>query len=185
MSKVIDKINIDLFWNELIYLKYKDQVNINKENLISKVKNLENKSQKEFFLSEIVFLKKKDVNLDDFIQEIKLSINEIGFNNTANVYSISESSKLGGKLGWVSENSLSKQISEKLKLINIGEYTGTLKLGNNFLILKIEDVKEGEIKIDKEEELEKLIKIETNKQLNKYSKIYFDKTKINYSINEK
>ena len=185
LSKVIDKINIDLFWNELIYLKYKDQVNINKENLISKVKNLENKSQKEFFLSEIVFLKKKDVNLDDFIQEIKLSINEIGFNNTANVYSISESSKLGGKLGWVSENSLSKQISEKLKLINIGEYTGTLKLGNNFLILKIEDVKEGEIKIDKEEELEKLIKIETNKQLNKYSKIYFDKTKINYSINEK
>ena len=185
LSKVIDKINIDLFWNELIYLRYKDQVNINKKNLTSKVENLINKSQKEFFLSEIVFFKKKNVKLDDFIQEIKLSINEIGFNNTANIYSVSESSKFGGKLGWVRENNLSKPINEKLKLINIGEYTDTLKLGNNFLILKIEDVKQAEIKVDKDKELEKLIKNETNKQLNKFSKIYFDKTKINYSINEK
>ena len=30
----------------------------------------------------------------------------------------------------------------------------------------------------------KMIKFETNKQLNQFSKIYFDKSKINYSINE-
>ena len=29
-----------------------------------------------------------------------------------------------------------------------------------------------------------MIKFETNKQLNQFSKIYFDKSKINYSINE-
>ena len=32
----------------------------------------------------------------------------MGFENTANIYSISESSKFGGNLGWIKENSLSK-----------------------------------------------------------------------------
>ena len=185
LLEIKEKINIELFWNELIFLRYKNQVNVNKEDLISKVENLENKNKKEFFLSEIVFIKKKNLNLNALIQEIKLSINEIGFNNTANIYSISESSKFGGKLGWVIESSLSKPINEKLKIINIGEYTDTIKLGNNFLILKIEDIRLRELKVDKEKEIEKLINLETNKQLNKFSKIYFDKTKINYSINEK
>ena len=183
LSKIKDKINIELYWNELIFIKYKNQVNVNREDLISKIENLENK--KEFFLSEIVFIKKKNLNLNDFIQEIKLSINEIGFNNTANIYSISESAKFGGKLGWVIEDSLSKPINEKIKIINIGEYTDVMKFGNNFLILKVEDVRVNELKVDKEKQIEKLIKLETNKQLNKFSKIYFDKTKINYSINEK
>ena len=185
LSKIKDKINIELFWNELIYLRYKDQVKVDKESLISKVESLENQNRKEFFLSEIIFMKKKNVNLNDYIKEIKLSINEIGFNNTANIYSASASSKLGGKLGWVRDNSLSKSVSKELNKLNVGEYTDIIKLGNNFLILKIEDIRLSEIKIDKEKEIEKLIKIETNKQLNKFSKIYFDKIKINYSINEK
>ena len=29
-----------------------------------------------------------------------------------------------------------------------------------------------------------MVKFETNKQLNQFSKIYFDKSKINYTINE-
>ena len=185
LSKIKDKINIELFWNELIYLRYKDQVKVDKESLISKVESLENQNRKEFFLSEIIFMKKKNVNLNDYIKEIKLSINEIGFNNTANIYSASASSKLGGKLGWVRDNSLSKSVSKELNKLNVGEYTDIIKLGNNFLILKIEDIRLSEIKTDKEKEIEKLIKIETNKQLNKFSKIYFDKIKINYSINEK
>ena len=38
-----------------------------------------------------------------------MSINEIGFDNTANIYSISESSKFGGKIGWLQENSFIKK----------------------------------------------------------------------------
>lgn len=60
-----------------------------------------------------------------------------------------------------------------------------MKLGNNYLILKVEKIKTNEIKIDKEKEIEKLIQVETNRQLNQFSKIYFDKSKINYLINEK
>ena len=62
-------------------------------------KELESENQKNFS-SEIVLIKKECEN-GKFNKEIKLSINEIGFNNTANIYSISESSKFGGKLGWV------------------------------------------------------------------------------------
>lgn len=184
LTQIKEKIRIELFWNELIYLKYKNQVDINKEKLINKVENLKNKKIQEFFLSEILFTKKKDKKLEDTIKEIKLSINEIGFNNTANIYSISETSKFGGKIGWLSENSLSKIIYNQLMLINKGEFTEITKLGNNFLLLKIEDIRLSETTIDKEKEIERLIQIETNKQLNRFSKIYFDKSKINYSINE-
>jgi len=131
-------------------------------------------------LSEIVF--KIDKTLSEDL--INLSIKEIGFNNTANVYSISNSAKFGGKLGWVNESSLSKQIIEKLKLVEEGNFTDVIKIGNNYLILKLEKIKITEVKIDKDKEIERLVQIETNKQLNQLSNIYFNKSKINYSINE-
>ena len=70
-------------------------------------------------------------------------------------------------------------------LLDKGMITNVIKLGNNFLILKIEDIKISRNELDKEKEIERLINVETNKQLNKFSKIYFDKSKINYTINEK
>ena len=146
---------------------------------------MKNEEQKEYFLSEIVFTKKKNIKLDDQLNQIKLSINDIGFKNTANIYSVSQSSKFGGDLGWVSENSLSKKISEKLSKLKKGETTNAINIGNTYLILKVDEIKINKITIDKEKELEKLIQAETNKQLNKYSRIYFDKSKINYSISEK
>ena len=180
----IKKIDIELLWNELIFLKYKDQLNIKNELIMKQIDKLEGENQKEFFLSEIVFNKKKDITLENLIEEIKLSINEIGFNNTANIYSISESSKFGGKVGWVKQNSLSKLIYEKLNNLEEGKYTDVIKLSNNFLILKIDQIRINKIKIDKDKEYKKLVQIETNKQLNQFSRIYFDKSKINYTINE-
>ena len=150
-----------------------------------KINQLSNEIQKQYLLSEIIFKKQKDQSLEKLIDQIKLSINDIGFNNTANIYSIAESSKFGGKVGWINENSLSQNIIKKLKLINENEYTDIIQIGNNYLILKIDQIKMSKIQINKDEELEKLIKFETNKQLNQFSRIYFDKSKINYSINEK
>ena len=122
--------------------------------------------------------------MENLIDEIKLSINEIGFNNTANIYSVSESAKFGGKVGWVKENSLSKLIYEKLNNLEEGKYTDVIKLSNSFLILRIDQVRINKIEIDKNIEYQKLVQSETNKQLNKFSRIYFDKSKINYTINE-
>ena len=184
IDEVKEKIKLELMWNELIYSKYNQQVKIDEEKLVKKINSIKNESQKDYLLSEIVFEKKKDESLKDLVNQIKISIEDIGFNNTANVFSISESSKFGGKLGWVNENSLASLISKRLNNLEEGDYTDVIQIGNNYLLLKIDQIKESEIKIDKKKELQKLIQIETNKQLNRFSRIYFNKSKLNYSINE-
>ena len=185
LDKVKQKIKIELMWNELIYLKYNKQVKINKNEMLEKIDNLKQEKLKDYQLSEIVFKRIKDQSINDQIDKINLSISNIGFNNTANIYSITDSAKLGGKIGWVEENNLSKSISNKIKNLQEGQYTEAIKIGNNYLILKVEKIRQRNISINKEEEVNNMIKFETNKQLNQFSKIFFDKSKINYSINEK
>ena len=60
-----------------------------------------------------------------------------------------------------------------------------MKIGNNFLILNIDNIKFYKVKIDEEEELNKLINYETNLQLKQFSNILFNRIKLNYYIDEK
>ena len=179
------KIKIELLWNQLIYTKYKNQIRIDKKKILKKVQLLKNKKQKKYDLSEIIFKKNKDKSLEKIIEQIQLSINEIGFSNTATIFSLADSSKFGGKIGWVNQNALAKPIYDKINKLNAGEFSEVIKINNNYLIVKINEVKVDQIEIDQEKELQKLEDIEINKQLNQFSRIYFDKSKINYSINEK
>ncbi|MDC2969570.1 peptidylprolyl isomerase [Candidatus Pelagibacter sp.] len=184
LDEIKKKIKVEILWNELIYSKYVSQIKIDKNLLEKKIDNLVNKTRKEYLLSEIIFMKPNDENFDKFIKKIMTSIFEIGFNNTANIYSIAESSKFGGKLGWIDENNLSELISKELNKIGESEITNIINIRNNFMILKIEKIRLKEISINKQNELNKMIKYETNKQLNQFSRIYFEKSKINYTINE-
>lgn len=185
LNEIKEKIKIEVLWNELIYLKYNNLVKIDKAEISSKINKLSNETKTEYLLSEIVFEKKKEDELQSLINKINLSIKEIGFNNTANIYSISDSAKFGGKIGWISQNNLSEQIFNKLNEKSKGDFTDIINIGNNYLILKIEDIKEITIAVDKNEETKKMIKFETNKQLNQFSRIFFNKARLNYSINEK
>ena len=178
------KMKMELFWNRTILEKYEKQLKINKDNLIKKIEKI-NEYKSEYLLSEIFFYKEKNIKLDDQIKKIKLSISNVGFNNTASIYSKSESSNLGGKIGWIDEENLSKKIIDELKKIEIGKYTDVIQFGNNYLILKIEDKKLKKIKTDRKLILEKMIEYEKNKQLNQFSNIYFNKIKVNYIIDEK
>ena len=92
---------------------------------------------------------------------------------------------MGGDIGWINENNLSEKIFSNIKDLKENEFTDTIQIGNNYLLLKVNEIRQKNIPINKEEELEKMIKFETNKQLNQFSKIFFDKAKINYSINER
>ena len=92
---------------------------------------------------------------------------------------------MGGDIGWIDENNLSEIIFDKIKNLNENEITDVIKIGNNYLLLKINEIRQKNIPINKEIELDKMIKFETNKQLNQFSKIFFDKAKINYAIYEK
>jgi len=179
------KIEIENEWKNLIYAKYSKSIKINKDILIDKINKI---SQEEFSLeynlSEIVFEKKQDISLEEHLQKILESIEINGFENTANLYSISDSSKVGGKIGWVKKNILSLEINRKLKNLKINSYSNPIKIGNNYLILKINDIKEVAIEIDKQKELDKLIMIETSNQLDKFSNIFYNKIKLNSTISE-
>ena len=115
---------------------------------------------------------------------ISESINEIGFENTANLYSISDSAKVGGKIGWIRKDNLSAEVVEKLKNLKQNSNSPVIEIGNNYLILKINEIKETPVKIDKKKELEKMIMIETSKQLDKFSNIFYNKIKLNSKISE-
>ena len=130
------------------------------------------KNFKKYRLSEIVFSKRKSENLQTLIDLINSSIIEIGFNNTANIYSLSETAKFGGDIGWINENNLSEILLRNLKKIAVGEHTDAIQIGNNFIILKIEEFQETNLPVNKDRELEKMIKFETNKQLNQFSRIF-------------
>lgn len=184
IDEIKNKIEIQLLWNNLIYERFGNLVEIDQDKLKRNIDKSSKKINKEYLLSEIVFKKKSGKSLQNLINEITQSINEIGFENTALLYSISETSKTGGKLEWLSESSLSIKIYEQLREMKVGEYSKVIKIGNNYLILKINDLKVRNIKIDEKKELEFLIQNEFNRKLNQFSRIYFEKIKLNYNINE-
>lgn len=179
------KVKIEFYWNDLIYSKFNSSISINEKKMIEKIDKLKNENRKQLLLSEIVFNKKNDIKLEDLINEIKNSIVQIGFDNTANLYSITESAKFGGNIGWVNENSLSNEIQTLINNLQINETSEVFRIGNNFIILKINDIKIIKKQIDKEKELKTLIQDEKNKKLEKMSLIYFNKVKLKYLINEK
>ena len=185
VEDVKKKIEIEHYWNKLIYEKYKNQLSINENAIrekISKKKFI--KDKKVYELSEIIFEKDQNTSLESKVNNIKESIKEIGFKNTANLYSISDSGKYGGTIGWVEEISLSENISKILNRTDLGGYTETIKIGANFLILKIENIKFEKSEIDEEKEFSKIYNFEVDKKLEQFSKIYFNKIKINSKINE-
>ena len=185
LNYVQKKIEIEILWNQLIYDRYIDQINIDRNQLKEKVKKLiSRKKQKKYLLSEILFDKENNSNFEKKLENINQSISEIGFNNTANIYSISDSSKFGGKIGWIEEQKLSTKILEQLKILEVGQYTSPVQVGSSFLILKIEEIKYENVTINEEEELNKMIQFETSKQLDQFSKIFYRKIKINSFINE-
>ena len=177
------KINIESAWNELIYNRYKDQVRINSEELKKII--LDQKSeQNSYLISEILFVTDVEESINDKYKKIKLSIEKNGFKNSANIYSISESSKLGGRIGWINESQLSEEFILELKKIKIGKYTNPVTVPSGNLILKIDDFKKIKNDLNIDKELKKLINYERNKQLNQLSNIYFNKIKNNTLINE-
>ena len=179
------KIEIENEWKNMIYIKYNKSVNINKSELILKVENLSNNNFIfEYNLSEIVFSNLNDASYKDKLNNIENSIINNGFENTANLYSISDSSKVGGKIGWIAKNNLSMIIINELEKLSKDEYSSPIKIGNDFLILKINETRETPKKIDKKAELDKMILIETTKQLDKFSNIFYNKIKLNAKISE-
>lgn len=184
INEIEKKITIETLWNELIYYKFSNKIKINQEDLRKKAITKKNTKIKDYLLSEILFNISNNKELDVKLKNIINNIESNGFENAALIHSISESSKLGGKIGWINENSINNDIKNALKNLKVGDYTRPILTPSGFLILKIDEIKTKEIDIDINKEIQNLIKIETNKQLDQYSNIYFKKIKKNSQINE-
>ncbi len=180
------KLKMETLWNQLIYKKYIKNVKIDKKNLrkriIDQFKNAEKKY--EYNLSEIVFEQKVNESLETTIKQINRSIESIGFENTANSVSISNTSKNGGLIGWINELQISKKLKVKIKKLQINAISEPIKIPNGYLMIKLNDKKEFNQNIDIEKELEKLINYETNNQLNNFSIIFYKRLKQNIKVNE-
>ena len=180
-----EKIEIEILWNKLVYTVYKDKLIIDTTSISNKLKkDLEDPSNfmEEYLLHEILYTPSKTTDIENNKLKIDNSIKEIGFENTANIYSLSDSSKFGGKIGWVKENQLTKEILLNLQDLKIGEYTAPINIPGGILILFLKNKRQAKLTLSFDDELKKIINIERNRQLDQYSSIYYKKIEINTKI---
>ena len=179
------KIEIENLWNNLIYKKYKNQILIDENRIRKELERdvAKQPKQKKIFLAEILIKITKKEEQQNLIKEVTESIKEIGFENTANIYSVSQTSNKGGRIGWIGESSLSTLIAKQVANLKKDEITQPIKLTNGFLILKIIDLEKTTVKIDMKNALNKRIINEQNRQLNQLSIVYFNKIKTGIKIN--
>ena len=176
------RITIESFWNQIIYDMYFKSIKINLDEIKKNI--LKKNTQREYLLSEIVFDLNIEENFDEKLKKITHSIEEKGFENSALIFSISETVDTGGRLGWISENSINKEILNEILNTEINDYTKPIRIPSGFLILKISETRETEKNINLDEEIKKIIKLKTNEQLNQYSNLFFNKIKKDFKINE-
>ena len=184
IEEVKRKITIDALWNEVIIKKYASQVTINKEQIKKNLSQNKNIQSKEYRLSEIIFEVENKEEIKERYEEIIKSIAEIGFENSASIYSFSESAKIGGDIGWINENSLNNKIKKKIYNLKIGEISKPIILSNGILMLKIINTKYSDNDIDLDAKFKNAINYERNRQLRQYSKIYYNKIKKNLEFDE-
>lgn len=182
LDTIKKKITIELMWNDLIVSKFLKNIKIDKEKI--REDTIKNNKQKEYLLSEIIFSIKDKEKIDKKFNSISQTIKEKNFNNAALIYSISETANMGGKLGWVKENSINKKIKKELLKISIGQHTQPIVVPGGFLILKIDNIRVINVDKNIDNEIELIVKQKISSQLNQQSNKYFKKIKKDYLIYE-
>ena len=185
IKRVKEKISIEIAWNDLIVKTFLNEIEID-ENAISKeLEKFDEKEVNNLLLSEIIFTINDKNELESKYESIKKSINEIGFEETARIYSLSDSKKSGGSLGWIYKNQLSKEIKDELSNIKIGEFTKPIITSGGFLILKLNNIKTENVKIDKNTQLKKMIEFEKERQFTRFSTLYYKRIYNDAEIDER
>ena len=143
LSDVKRKLIIEKTWNNLIYEIFKEKLNIDKEKISKKIDDLMKKKsyQKSYKISEIIFTEKNKTEFEKKYNTILKDIKELGFKKAALIHSISDTAKVGGDIGWINENELSKKISEQIQGLKVGEFTRPIRTGGGSIILQINEVK--------------------------------------------
>ena len=181
---VKDKIQTEALWNELVVLKYSSKIMIDEKEIRQEIIENTNKTSKSYLLSEISFQISNSDELANYYKKIKEEIKQKGFDNTALKYSTSNTSSVGGKLGWIDEESLNENLKNILSEMKKNDFTDPIIVPGGFLILKIDEIKKIKKNKNIDQEIKKIVSIKKNNQLNQFSKLHFNKAKKNIQINE-
>ena len=129
----------ELLWNSLIFILYQNQMNINIVEVENEIENTRNINKTEYNLSEIEITKFEynENTREKILEQIKIN----GFEETAKKISISTTAKKGGLIGWVAEESLTKQYSEEIKKIQIEDISLPILSKNSVSFIKINDIR--------------------------------------------
>ena len=185
-EKNLSNINIDLismkkklliehYWNQLIYDKYVNFLKVDENKITNQLQKLIdlNSNLLNFDLSEIVFLEKNEEEYKKKHEEIIRSIKNRGFEESATLFSISDSASSNGRIGWVNETQISEIIFNEIKNLEIGKFSKPINTSSGKIILKVNNKKNISKNLDIEQEKLNLIKYEQNKLLNQFSIIYY------------
>ena len=185
IKRVKEKISIEIAWNDLIVKTFSNEIEIDQNAISKELEKFDEKEVNNLLLSEIIFTINDKNELDTKYEAIKKSINEIGFEETARIYSLSDSKKSGGSLGWIYKNQLSKEIKDELSNIKIGEFTKPIITSGGFLILKLNNIKTENVKIDKNTQLKKMMEFEKERQFTRFSTLYYKRIYNDAEIDER
>ena len=136
-----------------------------------------------YLLSEILFNIENKSELENVYNKIKSNIDNNSFESAAKIYSLSNTAKSGGKIGWINKNNLSSSIIKELESLKINQISKPITIPGGYLILRINDKKKEKTKEKNfDDELRQLISVERNNKLNQFSIIHFSKIKKNTEI---
>ena len=127
INQVKNKIGIEVAWNDLIVNQFANSIKVDEKMIKEKI-NIQKKNTiiENLLLSEIIFTINDNNEFQEKYSKIKKSIDSIGFEETARIYSVSNTKNNGGNVGWIYKNQLSKKIISEINKINVGEYTNPI-----------------------------------------------------------
>ena len=184
----LNEIRIELAWRQFIFRIYNNKVSVDEKDIdfeLSKI--IENESIiEEFKLSEIEVYVENEEPIENQISFILDQVQKIGFEDTAEKFSISSSSVNKGDLGWINGKSFSKKIFKIVENMQPGDISKPIRNPNSVLFLKLMDKKSSQInELDKDKIKIKLINQKKNESFNLYSNSHLSKLKNNALIEYK
>lgn len=184
-SIIVSQIESELLWNTLIYEKYKNRLLINQSEIEEQLQSIqvEKENEIEYLISEIIIKPVSQDKLESTINDLKEKIKTEGFEKIALNFSISESSKNSGDLGWINQNTIAKKIIPVISNTPVGNISEPIVLPQGILIFKIRDKKVTKKSMNLEEAKRQLVNDEKSKILQMYSLSHFDKVRREVSIN--
>ena len=183
-SNIEDQIKTELLWNSLIFNIYKSRLVINIEEINEQLELIKNKKEiEEYLISEIIIKSVSENEIESVIIKLKERINNEGFEQVAVDTSLAQSSIAGGDLGWVDENSITKELKNIITNTEIGNISEPIFLPEGILFFKVRDKRKTKKYLDLEHAKKQLINAEKSKILKMYSLSHYDNLRRSISIN--